>query len=153
QFAVRASPDVSQNTRAGSSAFAILLQGFTLPARRCALSITGARDRSRNSGILPSLGELPRLTASAVIDRASHAFTTRRSRMSENDYLAQVMAKQQRVEVDLKARRASPAAKLMALAYAEPQPLEPGALRARTAVSAAPAPPPEPAAAIDAPAV
>jgi len=30
--------------------------------------------------------------------------------MSENDYLQQVMAKQQRVEVDLKARRMSPAA-------------------------------------------
>lgn len=45
--------------------------------------------------------------------------------MSENDYLEQVMAKQQRVEVDLKARRASPAAhRQMAnynLAAPEPQ--------------------------------
>ncbi|HEX7838673.1 MAG TPA: SPFH domain-containing protein, partial [Kofleriaceae bacterium] len=45
--------------------------------------------------------------------------------MSENEYLEQVMAKQQRVEVDLKARRASPAANRMVAGYqlaaAEPQ--------------------------------
>src|ERR1044071_9307485 len=59
--------------------------------------------------------------------------------MSENDYLAQVMAKQQRVEVDLRAKRASPAANRMALACAEPQQaFEAGALRAHTVGRAAP---------------
>jgi hypothetical protein len=59
--------------------------------------------------------------------------------MSENDYLAQVMAKQQRVEVDLRAKRASPAANRMAPACAEPQQaFEAGALRAHTVGSAAP---------------
>jgi hypothetical protein len=45
--------------------------------------------------------------------------------MSENEYLEQVMAKQQRVEVDLRARRASPASNRMVAGYhlaaAEPQ--------------------------------
>ena len=62
--------------------------------------------------------------------------------MSENDYLEQVMAKQQRVEVDLRAKRAAPAAMRM-LGYAEPAPppevaAAGGAMRMRTSLGVAP---------------
>ncbi len=51
--------------------------------------------------------------------------------MSENDYLQQVMAKQQRVEVDLKARRSSPAP--AAPAFGAPEAEEIGATAPRRA--------------------
>lgn len=61
--------------------------------------------------------------------------------MSENSYLEQVMAKQQRVEVDLRARRGSPAAHRLAagsaLAAAELPVLDVGAPRGRGAPSVA----------------
>jgi regulator of protease activity HflC (stomatin/prohibitin superfamily) len=55
--------------------------------------------------------------------------------MSENDYLEQVMAKQQRVEVDLRAKR-NHAMAARAMAYAEPQaPEVAGPMRSRMALA------------------
>lgn len=56
--------------------------------------------------------------------------------MSENDYLEQVMAKQQRVEVDLRARRAARAAHAQMFAELPPAPEVAGVPRARTVFGA-----------------